>query len=220
MFKWQSLFHVSDAGIEVLFLLLAMFISLLGRVLLSDSISSFAKKLPTTLYMAKTLTNSNKESFVRYVTCPKCKFLYKTEHSRLKLPDKTLVSRKCEFTEYPHYPFPAYCVPCKQVKTSAGKLYPRQIFCYKSLIEFLNKMIRRNDFVSKCELWRNRKRKVGVYSDIYDGKVWEDFLEYDSVPFLSVPYNFALSLNVDWFQPYRHMAYSLGVLYVAILNLP
>lgn len=112
-------------------------ISLLGQVLLSNSISNFGKELPTTLYMARKICNCNKDSFVRYVTCPKCKMLYSAEHCHIKLPDKILVSKKCEFIEYPHHPFPAYYRnPCgailmKQVRTSAGKsiLCPRQIFC-------------------------------------------------------------------------------------------
>lgn len=27
-------------------------------------------------------------------------------------------------------------------------------------------------------------------------------------------------LNVDWFQPYKHSTYSLGVIYLVILNFP
>ena len=40
------------------------------------------------------------------------------------------------------------------------------------------------------------------------------------VPFLSVPYNFAFSLNVDWFQPYKQSTYAAGAIYLAALNLP
>lgn len=75
MFKWQSLFCVSDSGIEILFLLFPMFISLLGTIFLSNSISSFAKKLPTSIYKAKKQLKCNTELFLHYVTCPKCKML-------------------------------------------------------------------------------------------------------------------------------------------------
>ena len=42
------------------------------------------------------------------------------------------------------------------------------------------------------------------------------------VPFLSVPYNFALTLNVDWFQSFKNTTYSNGAMYMAmaIQNLP
>ena len=44
-------------------------------------------------------------------------------------------------------------------------------------------------------------------------------MEYDGFPFLSVPYNFGFILNIDWFQPYVHTQYSLGAIYLAVLNL-
>ena len=39
-------------------------------------------------------------------------------------------------------------------------------------------------------------------------------------PFLSAPYNFAFTLNIDWFQPFKHSTYSAGAMYIAIQNLP
>ena len=47
----------------------------------------------------------------------------------------------------------------------------------------------------------------------------ERFLNYNGQPFLSQPHNLALMLNCDWFQPYKHTQYSVGVLYLTILNL-
>ena len=38
--------------------------------------------------------------------------------------------------------------------------------------------------------------------------------------YLKGQYNLALMLNVDWFQPFKHSSYSLGVIYLVILNLP
>ena len=38
--------------------------------------------------------------------------------------------------------------------------------------------------------------------------------------FLSLPYSLATTLNLDWFQPYTHVNYSVGVFYMVILNLP
>ena len=37
---------------------------------------------------------------------------------------------------------------------------------------------------------------------------------------MSAPYDFGFLLNVDWFQPFKRTSYSLGVMYLAILNLP
>ena len=60
----------------------------------------------------------------------------------------------------------------------------------------------------------------GVYTDIYDGAVWKDFLSFDGKPFLAAPYNLSLKLNVDWIQPFDHTQYSMGLIYLAIENLP
>lgn len=78
----------------------------------------------------------------------------------------------------------------------------------------------RASFIPQCELWRGRKINDAVMSDVYDGKVWKEFQIVDGVPFLSLPYNFGLTLNIDWFQPFSHSTYSLGIIYIAILNLP
>ena len=59
-----------------------------------------------------------------------------------------------------------------------------------------------------------------MLANVYDGKIWKDFLEYDSRPFLAEPYTYGLILNLDWFQPYKHLTYSVGVIYLSILNLP
>jgi len=57
-------------------------------------------------------------------------------------------------------------------------------------------------------------------SDVYDGKVWADFQQYDGKPFLSQPFTYGLMLNVDWFKPYKHLEYSVGAIYLTIMNLP
>ena len=94
------------------------------------------------------------------------------------------------------------------------------MYCYQSVIDSLKILVQRSGFVEKCELWRERKVYQNVLSDIYDGSVWKSFLNPGGVPFLSMPFNFALSLNVDWFQPFKHSTYSAGAIYIAIQNSP
>ena len=89
-----------------------------------------------------------------------------------------------------------------------------------SIIESLKEMLVRPAFLEKCEAWRSRKVEDGLLADIYDGNIWKDFLNLNGVPFLSVPYNFALTLNIDWFQPFTHTNHSTGAMYLAIQNLP
>ena len=44
--------------------------------------------------------------------------------------------------------------------------------------------------------------------------------EYNGTPFLSQRNSIAFMLNVDWFQPFKHREYSVGVMYLAVMNLP
>ena len=110
----------------------------------------------------------------------------------------------------------------KSVKTSAGTtvLYPYQVFCYQSLIAALQCFMRKPSFVERCELWRSRKVMQDGLCDIYDGRIWKEFMNPDGRSFLSVPYNFALALNVDCFQPFKTTTYACGAMYMSILNLP
>ena len=60
----------------------------------------------------------------------------------------------------------------------------------------------------------------GMLSSVYDGQLWSDFMQYKGVPFLASPHSYASTLNLDGFQPYKHLTYSVGVLYLSVLNLP
>jgi len=54
---------------------------------------------------------------------------------------------------------------------------------------------------------------------VHDGNIWKEW-QWNDCNFLLTPYSLATSLNLDWFQPYTHANYSVGVLYMVILNLP
>ena len=112
----------------------------------------------------------------------------------------------------------------KMVRTSAGtthfNLYPHQMYCYRSVTEFLREILFVPGFTEMCEAWRYKICWADKLDDLYDGQVWREFLNPQGVPFLSQPYNYAFSINVDWFQPYKGSAYSAGAIYIALLNLP
>jgi len=74
--------------------------------------------------------------------------------------------------------------------------------------------------MEQCEKWRMRTIPNGTLPDIYDGRIWKKFMNIQGRPFLSHPYNLGLMLNCDWFQPFNLSTYSVGVLYLVILNLP
>jgi len=55
-----------------------------------------------------------------------------------------------------------------------------------------------------------------ILGDIYDGLIWKSFRDN----YLSAPYSYLLTLNVDWFQPFKRTKYSVGAIYATIQNLP
>ena len=52
------------------------------------------------------------------------------------------------------------------------------------------------------------------------GRLWKEFLLFNGLPFLAAKYSLAFMLNIDWFQPFKHRTYSVGVMYLSIMNLP
>ena len=74
----------------------------------------------------------------------------------------------------------------------------------------------RRGFVEQCESTRGKFSPSGL-SDVYDGSIWNDFLTVNGVPFLTECHNYGILLNVHWLQPTE---YSVGVIYLVILNLP
>ena len=227
LFLWQTTFKVSDVGLSVLLKFLSMFLSLIATVLRLESLKAFATSLPTSVAGGKKVIGTNMDKFSKWVCCPSCHARYDLKDCLEKLPNGDVVSKKCQYVRFPRHPHKSRRKPCgttllKTMRTAHGStsLYPRMLYCYKSLIESLQHLLMQPKFVSRCEEWRHRNEKEDTFSDVYDGQLWKDFLIYDGKPFLSVPFNFALSLNVDWFQPFKHTSYSVGAIYMAVQNLP
>ena len=109
----------------------------------------------------------------------------------------------------------------KTVELTSGKkiLYPFLVYCYVSIPDSLQELLRPT-FVVECEQWRNGQIKPGVMEDIFDGALWKDFQVYEGTLFLSEPLAFGLMINLDWFQPLKHSKYSIGAIYLTIMNLP
>lgn len=93
----------------------------------------------------------------------------------------------------------------KSVTLKGGKrtLVPKKIFPYRSAIKSLEHLVKRSHFLELCEQWRIRHIPPDVYTDVYDGKIWNDFQTYDDMDFLAKSGNLALMLNVNWFQPFK-----------------
>ena len=218
LLTFQSTF---DTALSVLLSFMVTFFNMVTDTCSeTDALKTFTKELPRSILMARKLIGGNRDKFRKYKCCPSCFSIYPWENDSQK-------QQQCSHIEFPDHPQEWRRKSCgeqlmKLVKTPNQKtlFYPRLVYCYKSVIESLQELLLRPHFVNKCELWRERKHDAGMYNDIHDGKVWEDFSEYKGKPFLSLPFNFGFSLNIDWFQPFKHTKHAEGAAYLTILNLP
>ena len=76
------------------------------------------------------------------------------------------------------------------------------------------------DSIKCANSGKKRTYIPGFYRDIYDGKIWRDFQELDGLPFISGECNLGFMLNIDWFQPFKFSPYSVGAIYISVMNLP
>ena len=129
-----------------------------------------------------------------------------------------MFSPKCKRIEYSNHPQKARRKRCntdllKRVKIGQTyKFVPRKVYIYYSIIDTLQKLISRPSFLEQCEEWRLLHSNVphGYLTDIYDGRLWQEMKTQGS--FLDTLRNLSLMLNIDWFQPFQHTGYSIGVI--------
>ena len=76
------------------------------------------------------------------------------------------------------------------------------------------------EFFEHCEAWRSCTQHHEKYEDVFDGRIWSDFMTVKGQSFLAEPFNFAVMLNIDWFNPFKLSIYSVGAVYLSIMNLP
>ena len=98
-------------------------------------------------------------------------------------------------------------------------LVQKKAYPYMSITTPLQRLLEPR-MLEKCHEWKSREAPEGLLTDVFDRKIWKDFLNADNEPFLSAENTFGLMLNIDWFQPYKHTQYSVGVIYLIVMNLP
>ena len=226
LLMFQTIFRLSDHSMNVLFAFFCTLLAVLGKTLCSDVLVQFASKLPKNVRLAR-IVAGGRQHFTEYCCCVRCHSIYPKEECILKDRSGNTSSARCSYVRFPNHPqknkrLPRGTTLMKQVRSSSGKilLQPYLTYCYNGVIDAIQLLLQRPKFLELCESWRSRQCEKGIYNDVYDAKIWQDFQFYNGEPFLALPYNFALQMNVDWFQPYEHTTHSEGVIFVTVLNLP
>ena len=192
--------------------LLHFFSSLLSRY--SERRSIIAHTFPSTLYRRTDfiLKKLSLPSVNRYVVCQVCSSLhsYNACYEQRGSVIYIKVCPECEKERKTVY--------LLTTRTGNKKHYPYCVYPFVSLISSLQSLLLRPDFYELCEMWRCNQRDHLNISDVYDGRIWKKFLNEKG--FFSSQHSIGLMLNIDWFQPYKHRIYSIGVIYLALMNLP
>ena len=119
---------------------------------------------------------------------------------------------------------PCGAILLKEATLSGGatRLYPHKLFCFKSLVETLTQFVTRPGLTERCELWRNRELSSArhIMCDVFERRIWKEFQVFNGSSFLESRRNYAFMLNVDWMQPFDHTQYSVGVMYLVLMNFP
>ena len=221
---WASFYGISATALNHLIQFLQYILSIITPS--SPTVAALLTAFPTSLYMLKKFFKIDKDAFVKYVICPKCSSLYNfNECFETGRTDKVL-PKVCNHVPYRYHPHLSHRKACghrllREVVTKSNKkFYPLKTYCYHSIEKSMIAVLGRADLLEQCEHWRSRNIPENVLADVYDGRVWKEFLTYKGRPFLTNKHNIGLMLNCDWFQPFEHTNYSVGVLYLVILNLP
>ena len=216
LLQLQVTHGISNNAINDIFKFFKKVLKLLTDAANNLSVEKYFRTFPPTLYAALKRVNVNAKSFQEYPVCPGCKSVYTLEEC-VETCGSIRRAKKCK-KKVGHSICNSNIVTSKP--TRSGIVFkPLQTFCYNSIADLLH--FRANNdpsFLSSCKAWKEKQREQGsrpLYHDVFDGAIWKDFGS-----FLQVPTNLVLQLNVDWFQPFDHVVYSVGVLYITVLNLP
>lgn len=216
---FQTLHSLSSRAVMWLLKFLGTLFAFFG--LYSDEIAGIALAFPSTLHQRNQYLKERLSvaSVCHYVVCPVCLNLSKYEHCLEKRGYRMLVKSCCVCQRNAKRSVPLL----KAVVTSSGsrKYYPFSVFPSACLVSSMQCLLSRPGFFEHCQEWRHEfVHNCSHLCDIYCGQVWKDFQSYKGQPFLSAPNSIAFMLNIDWFQPFKHRVYSIGVIYLAIMNLP
>ena len=217
---WQVAFRVSTSAICALLKFLKFFCFAIGSAFNCLPLKTLSNAMPLTKVTLMKILAMGSHDFTEYIVCPKCDSIYSPDYCKR---GGKFIAILCPYKAYPNHPHVQRRKECgaslmRTVQLKSGLVYkPIKIFPYQSIKKAIAKLAQRPGFVQCCELWRERSafRRSGYMCDVYDGEIWSQYND-----FLSAPYNYLLTLNVDWFSPFDHGCYSVGAIYLTIQNLP
>ena len=220
----QAQFSLSQRIFNLIFRFLKVYFTVLGRFYAPCAV--IAAQLPSTNFMAHKMYKKRKTmEFKIYAVCKLCGTVRKTKDCT-EGPSTNKRAKLCSYK-------PPFSRRINQAEICGGSLlktvelaskhkafYPLMTYCYVDIHTSLQHLLLDESFVKNCNHWKSHEIPGSGLLDVYDGRVWKKFIRYEGFPFLEESYSYGFMLNLDWFQPYEHLQYSVGVIYLSVLNLP
>ena len=133
---------------------------------------------------------------------------------------------RCTFIEFPEHPQSRFRKPCDELLLNVIKkgqkieVKPKRVYYYYGIKASLNTMLLREDMnlMTLCKCLSPAQKDF--MADITDGKVWNELVDKHVTAANFKGTFLGLLINIDWFQPYKHISCSVGVIYAVIVNLP
>lgn len=219
----QTVFHMPDKAMISILLFFSTFFTILSKI--SPVCSVIALKFPKSLYLLRKY-NKNRNTFTKYVVCKKCHFIYDFQDC-IERSGVRQQAKLCCFQEFPNHPHQRMRANCNnpllktvELRTGRKMFYPFLTYCYLGLATSIKLLFNQSNFYELLISSHKCFHPSSTLKDVSNGKIWSDFQSYNEKPFLSDPLCLALCMNVDFFQPYKHVNYSVGAVYLIIMNLP
>ena len=114
----------------------------------------------------------------------------------------------------------------QEIVTQKGRLFrPISVYPVGSIKQQLYMMYQRPNFERMLRHSAGRNIPEGLFSDIYEGKIWQTFSIDPANPShffaqQTLDSHIGLAINVDWFQPFQYTTHSTGAIYGVLCNLP
>ena len=224
LLKLRITFSVPDRAIVVLLRFFKYLLLMIGTAFNLPDLKS-ELNLPRSIHGCYSFMDLSENPFKEFIVCPSCNMLYGSAvHTLVHGTSSLRQSAKCSFIEFPNHPQRRFRLPCGTVllnrvqKRSQVSFKARKIYYYYGLQPALSILLNRPNFLTMCNSWL-QKESEEYLADITDGVVWKEMVALLS-PDRSPTNIIGLLVNVDWFQPYKHVAYSVGVIYAVVINLP
>lgn len=227
LFKFQIAYKIPGNAIVILLRFFKYLLFIIGKCFGVEALQQDLK-IPQSIHGCCSLTGITHKPFKEFIVCPTCHTLF--DPAVTELVEGTSTNRRsarCKHVQFPHHPQQRFCSACNavlmnEVKKTRNRIdfKPRKVYCYYGIKAALSNLLENFDFLKDCNSWKERLTPDNVMSDIIDGKAWQEEMQKLEVHGTNSSNILGFLLNIDWFKPFKHVSYSVGVICAVVLNLP